>query len=122
MSNLTDALIAAKLMGNGGSGGGSGSGGGLYIEYTKGTPTLNLTYKQVANAITGGNSVKLGVPAEDQVGATLLYSCIGFMSETGNYMAIFAGILGLAPGSRYLQGDVLIFSASSEDDYLALTA
>ena len=33
MSNLTDALIAAKLMGaqGGGSGGGSGSGGGTLI-------------------------------------------------------------------------------------------
>lgn len=120
MSNLTDALIAAKLIG--GCGGGSGSGGGLYIEYAKGSPTLNLTYKQVANAITGGNSVKLGVAAEGPVGATLLYSCVGFMSETGNYMAIFAGIFGSDTGHSYLQGDILIFSASSEDDYLAPTA
>lgn len=121
MSNLTDALIAAKLVGgSGGSGGGSGSGGGLYIEYAKGSPTLNLTYKQVANAITGGNSVKLGVAAEGQVGTTLLYSCVGFMSRTGNYMAIFAGIFGNEAG-RKLLGDVLIFSASSEDDYLAPT-
>lgn len=117
MSNLTDALIAAKLVGgSGGSGGGSGSGGGLYIEYSAGMPSINATYNDIVNAISNGHSVYLARVID---GGRLLYSCIGYVGTQGNYMVIFVGVLEVDAGSASLRGEQLLFSSSTPDGLLA---
>lgn len=117
MSNLTDALIAAKLVGgSGGSGGGSASGGGLYIEYSEGMSSINATYNDIVNAISNGHSVYLAKKID---GGRLLYSCNGFVGTQGNYMVLFVGVLGVDGGSRYIRGDVLSFASSTPDGLLA---
>lgn len=59
MSNLTDALIAAKLVGgSGGSGGGSGSGGGtLIIHFDDNTGVCDTTWQDIYDALASGKSV-----------------------------------------------------------------
>lgn len=65
MSNLTDALIAAKLMGNGGGGGGGGQAEGLFVaKIVSATPeddyinlTFDKTYAEIEAAINQGNAV-----------------------------------------------------------------
>ena len=116
MSNLTDALIAAKLVGgSGGSGGGSGSGGGLYIEYAEGMSSINATYNDVVNAISNGNSVYL---AKEVDGGRLIYQCMVYRSTQDNYMVVFVGTLGVS--SQTLKGELLPFVSSTPDGLLAL--
>lgn len=115
MSNLTDALIAAKLVGgSGGSGGGSGSGGGLYIEYSEGMPSINATYNDVVNAISNGHSVHL---AKEIDGGRFIYSCNLYRGTQGNYLVLFVGVTNVS--SQQLKGELLPFSSSTPDGLLA---
>ena len=65
MSDLTNALIAAKLMGNGGGGGGGGQAEGMLVaKILSATPedgyinlTINKTYAEIEAAIEQGDAV-----------------------------------------------------------------
>ena len=63
MSNLTDALIAAKLVGgSGGSGGGSGSGDNVFVahlDYNEAIDdyVLDKSYTEFAEAWQGGKAI-----------------------------------------------------------------
>ena len=110
MSNLTDALIAVKLIGAQGG----GSGGGLYIDYSAGMPSINATYNDIVNAISNGHSVHL---AKEIDGGRLIYSCMMYREAPGNYLVLFVGVTNVS--SQQLQGELLPFTSSTPDGLLA---
>lgn len=67
MSDLMNAIIAAKLMGNGGGGGGGGQAEGLLVvKISSATPeadyinlTINKTYAEIEAAINRGDMVTI---------------------------------------------------------------
>lgn len=97
MSNLTDALIAAKLMGNGGGGGGGGSSDNVLVAHFDYNETidnyvLDKSYTEFAEAWQGGKAILIvshdygvGHVTEWTPGTQpmrFIFSAIGFLGGT----------------------------------------
>lgn len=121
MSNLTDALIAAKLIGSGGSGGGSGI---FHVHNVKGEyddatgdvitpPHLSATYAEIAAEAAKGNLIWLDSPAGVLFEQT--------HNEGEPYRVIFSAI---APYNKYASLSCvayITYEASTDDGYLIET-
>ena len=123
MSNLTDALIAAKLVGgSGGSGGGSGSGGIFHVHNVEGEyddttgdvitpPHLSATYAEIAAEVEAGNLVWL----DDPQGVMLAQE----HNEGEPYKVTFRSPALAYPGYSLLVAPI-VFEASTADGYLVV--